>query len=189
VKSEQAVLDMTDALNALDIPWMLTGSLATNVYGVPRSTADADFVVELGQTALSALMNRLGDAYRLDSQLSFETITATSRFIVTLPSSVFRIELFLLSDDPHDQSRFSRRVRQDQGGRQVFLPTAEDVIITKLRWSQRGRRPKDLEDVRSVIEVQQARLDWPYVESWCDRHGTRDLLESIRQSLPPDLRP
>ena len=26
-------------------------------------------------------------------------------------------------------------------------------------------------------------LDWPYIESWCDRHGTRKLLEQIRKEV------
>jgi len=33
--------------------------------------------------------------------------------------------------------------------------------------------------------IQGDRLDWPYVESWCDRHGTRALLDEIRRSVPP----
>jgi hypothetical protein len=59
------------------------------------------------------------------------------------------------------------------------------VLITKLRWSQRGRRAKDAEDVRNVIAVQGDRLDWAYVCQWCDRHGTRELLEDLRRSIPP----
>ena len=40
--------------------------------------------------------------------------------------------------------------------RQVWMPTAEDVIVTKLHWSFLIHRPKDWEDVRNVIA--QARL-------------------------------
>jgi hypothetical protein len=29
--------------------------------------------------------------------------------------------------------------------------------------------------------VRASKLDWPYVESWCDRHGTRALLERVRR--------
>jgi hypothetical protein len=27
-------------------------------------------------------------------------------------------------------------------------------------------------------------LDWDYVHRWCDIHGTRPLLDEIRQALP-----
>lgn len=69
--------------------------------------------------------------------------------------------------------------------RQVWLPTAEDVVITKLRWSLLGNHSKDRADARHVIAVQGDRIDWDYVYSWSGRHGTRDLLDEIRQSIPP----
>jgi hypothetical protein len=67
----------------------------------------------------------------------------------------------------------------------VFIPSPEDVIITKLRWALLGGRSKDREDVRDVIAVQGDRIDWDYVHAWCDRHGTRPLLDEIRRSIPP----
>ena len=97
----------------------------------------------------------------------------------------FKIELFQLSTDPHDQERFQRRVRATLFGHPVWLPTAEDVIITKLRWSLLAGRSKDRDDARDVIAVQGDRIDWDYVHPWCDRHGTRDLLDEVRLSIPP----
>lgn len=29
-----------------------------------------------------------------------------------------------------------------------------------------------------------ADFDWPYIEGWCERHGTRALLEQIRRTVP-----
>jgi hypothetical protein len=118
--------------------------------------------------------------------MSFETVTATSRFVLQLSDGTFAIEIFILSDDAHDQQRFERRRRERILNRDSFLPTAEDVIITKLRWSRAGRRRKDLEDVENVIAVQGGGIDWDYVNSWCDRHGTRELLEDVRRSIPPE---
>ena len=37
----------------------------------------------------------------------------------------------------------------------------------KLRWA----RPKDKEDVKDVMFVQQDNLDWSYIEKWCGQHG------------------
>jgi hypothetical protein len=81
--------------------------------------------------------------------------------------------------------RFRRRRRVSLAGREVWLPTAEDAIITKLRWSLLANRSKDRIDVRDVIAVQFDRIDWDYVNAWCDQHGTRALLDEIRRSIPP----
>ena len=67
----------------------------------------------------------------------------------------------------------------DFEGRPVWLPTAEDVVVTKLRWSKGGKRAKDLEDVKNVLAVQRGKLDLNYIRQWCDQHGTRQLLEQL----------
>ncbi|HEV3261003.1 MAG TPA: hypothetical protein VG013_29400 [Gemmataceae bacterium] len=182
--SEEAAVAVIDALHDLAIPYILVGSFSSNYYGIGRSTKDADFVLQLGSHSVREIADRLGPAFRLDPQMSFETVTMTTRHIVQVVSIPFRIELFDLSDDPHDQERFRRRRQGTLLDRQVMLPAVEDVIVTKLRWAL-GQRSKDREDVRDVIAVQGDRIDWDYVNSWCDRHGTRAVLEEIRSSIPP----
>jgi hypothetical protein len=187
VTGEEATALVIDVLNAAGVPHMLVGSLATNLYGIPRSTQDADLVLELRSIPIAALVNRLPPDFRLDPQMSFETVTGTTRYLLELPRIRFKVELFLLSDDPHDQERFNRRVRARFHERDTFVLTAEDVIISKLRWALHARRAKDEDDVRNVIAVQGPRLDWEYIHRWCERHGTRALLDRIRASLPPSV--
>ena len=71
------------------------GSLSSNLYGIARATQDADFVVQLDGRVLAKLIERLGPAFRLDRQMSFETVTATRRFVLQLEDNPFKIELFL----------------------------------------------------------------------------------------------
>jgi hypothetical protein len=182
---EDAASLVMDALEALGVQYMLVGSFSSNFYGVPRATADADFVVQLGQVSVSDIAAPLRPRLALDPQSRFETVTGTTRYIFRAAETPFEVELFLLSDDLFDQERFSRRFRTKLLGRDTFLPTAEDVIIMKLLWSRRGERAKDLEDARNVIFVQREALDWDYIHRWCDQHGTRELLDKIRRSLPP----
>src|SRR5690242_2176189 len=99
----EATLAVIDALEALSIPYMVVGSLSSNVYGVPRSTQDADFVIQLGSESLSRLADYLGTAFRLDPQMTFETATLTRRHVLKVIGIPFTIELFHLGDDPHDQ--------------------------------------------------------------------------------------
>jgi len=181
--TQQIVRRMIDCLEALGVQYMLVGSFSSNAYGVARNTHDADFVVQLGATPVSELAAKLGRDFQLVPQMSFETITATTRYVLDVPSENFKVELFLLSDDPHDRARFDRRRRVEVLGAPAYLPSAEDVVITKLRWSRHGQRQKDLSDARDVIAVSGPQLDWQYVEEWCDMHGTRQLLEDLRRSI------
>ena len=61
--SDEATAAVIDALNALAVPYLLVGSFASNFYGIPRSTQDADFVgveVVLGGVGAEEAQGALG---------------------------------------------------------------------------------------------------------------------------------
>lgn len=181
------VIDTLCALNELRIPYMLVGSYSSNHYGIARNTQDADFVVQMSDAQLSLLMGKLPGTHKLESQVSFETVTGETKFELHIEDSGFIIELFLLSDDEYDASRWSRRVKQTICGQPAFLPTAEDVIINKLRWALIAGRTKDVDDTVNVVAVQQASLDWKYIEHWCGKLGTTGLIEMVKKKVAQHL--
>jgi hypothetical protein len=176
---DDVTLLVIDALNACGVAYMLVGSFSTNVYGIPRSTKDADFVLQLHGDFPPGFHERLGNGFEIDPQLKFEANTGTHKQEMRFAGTPFTVELFRLSDDPFDQERFRRRVAVKVLGRETFVPTAEDVIVMKLRWF----RPKDQPDVLNVMTVQRGRLDWAYIESWCGRHGSLARMEEIRKAV------
>jgi len=186
MNTDDIVLAVIDYLNQHDVPYMIVGSLATNVYCVPRSTDDGDFVVQSSLAQLARQISQQHTGVRFDPQLSFESVTATTKVVLRAENHGFEVEIFQLSDDEHDQARFSRRIQVETMGRSVWIATLDDMIITKLRWSQHAGREKDISDARNLIGVQYERVDWPYVESWCDRHGTRELLDRLRRECAPE---
>jgi hypothetical protein len=182
--AEEAVVAVIDALERARISYMIVGSVAANFHGIPRATRDVDFVVELPAGALEHLRETLPSPLALQSQGGFETVTGTTRYVIELPRSPFVAELFVRSDDPHDQARFRRRARVALLGREASVATAEDMIVTKLRWADAANRAKDRDDVRNMLAVRSGDLDWDYVLHWTDAHGTRALLDEVRSSLP-----
>lgn len=185
--SVEILLQAVDSLEALQIPYMLVGALSVNNYSFARSTKDADIVVSLMPGQLKELSRSLAPGAIIDAQTQFETATATTKNVVRIPGSEYCIELFRLSNDAHDQERFRRRVRGDLVGHATWFPTAEDVIVWKLRWIASAQRGKDRDDVAAVLASQFNKLDWPYIHRWCDQHGTRALLDEIIATIPPDL--
>ena len=169
------------ALNQAGIPHVLVGSFARNYYADPRSTKDADLVLALPSGAsLQPFLDALGPDFAMDAQMTFETKTGTFRSSLIHQESSFMVELFILSSDPYDQERFRRRRHITYDGLPTAVVTAEDVIVSKLRWA----RGKDLDDVRDVIALQgEDRLDWEYIHLWTARHGSEAKLEDIRAGL------
>ena len=184
----EATRIVVETLNRCNTPHMVVGGLSSNAYGIPRSTKDADIVLAVDGKALFAMAAELGPEFHLDDQASFEMVTGTLRYHLRVPAIAFEVELFLLSSDPHDQARFNRRrtVRSNQIGTDIMVPSAEDVVIMKLRWAKIAKRDKDRDDVRNIIAVQgDAALDWGYIHRWCEVHDTRALLDEICASIPP----
>lgn len=168
------------ALSRSGVPHVMVGSFARNFHAFPRSTNDADIVLAVDAADLHRFEAELGTEFSLDPQTTFETNTGTFRHVLVHKDTEFKTELFLLSRDAFDQERFRRRQAIQFNGHATYVLTAEDVVVTKLRWM----RPKDVEDVRDVIAVKNAALDWNYIHHWTAIHGTRAKLDEIRASIP-----
>jgi len=176
-----SLLALTAVFDRNEIPYMVVGSYSSNFYGVPRSTKDADLVLHLSSSGWSRLPSLLPPEITMEEQMGFEMVTSTRKELLRMKGSLFQIELFHLSDDPHDQSRFSRkRYVEIFPGSSVWLPLPEDVIVQKLRWSKGAKRAKDFTDAVAVLEVQGKSLDWAYIEKWCGEHETLDVLAEAK---------
>jgi len=182
--SPDAVLRVIDALNEAGAPYIVTGSLATNVYCPPRSTIDGDFVVEMTAIELERLFKRLEPDFTREAQMAFETVTGKTQHKFRYRATNFLIEIFeARMEDSHERARFERRRAGNVEGRNAFVPTPEDIVIQKLRWFKQIRRAKDREDVRNLMIHQWTDIDWLYVERWCREHDTEDLLNETKAEV------
>lgn len=174
-----------ETLEGASLSYLIVGALACSAWAMPRSTNDADFVVACSAPDLETVIRKLPSPIKPDPQARMEPFTGTVRWILTIEESSFQIELFLLGSDSHHAEMFRRKCRQriEMLDRQVWLPTAEDLIIQKVRW---GRR-KDLDDAVNILAVQGGAIDFEYVETWCCRHGTSKTLRELRAAIGPDL--
>ncbi len=183
MRLEEAAAAIIATLDAAGVPFMVVGALSTNAYGIPRSTKDVDIVIQLDCAAdLQGIVDRLPPGFHLDPQVTFETLTGNVRHVVRIQGTPFVIELFeLRTDDEFQARRFGRR-------RPLFLPTlnlsapiptAEDVVVQKLRWG----RPKDLDDARAILAVQGGALDSAHIEDWCRRLGLLARYETVRAGV------
>jgi hypothetical protein len=173
------------ACEAEGVEHMITGAFAYNLYGIPRSTKDVDLVVDVqGSRVIERIIDRLTPTILFTDQVQFDTLTWGRRHIGRPnDGTAIEVELFELFDDPFVQEQFRRRRRRpsNQLGLDTWVPTAEDVVVQKIRWG----RAKDLDDARDVLAVQDpATLDMVYVEKWCAVHGTSERLTAILESLP-----
>ncbi|MCW1886285.1 nucleotidyl transferase AbiEii/AbiGii toxin family protein [Luteolibacter flavescens] len=186
MKLEELAGQLFDIAEKSGVPHMAVGAIAAGTYGIPRATKDIDFLVATDDNlGIRQLIEAFRPLVEFDPQVQFDTLTWGKRWVgVSTTTPHYKVELFEMFDDPFVQSEFSRRTRTYVPilGREIHVPTAEDIVVQKLRWA----RPKDLDDARDVLAVQgPENLDMSYIEKWCGIHGTMDRLHRVLAEIPP----
>ncbi len=78
-----------------------------------------------------------------------------------------KVNFWILTDEPFDRSRFSRRYREEFMGLKMQVSSPEDTILAKLRWANlSGGSEKQFTDALRVYEVQYGKLDRDYLNHW-----------------------
>lgn len=68
-------------------------------------------------------------------------------------------------------------------GRPVFVATAEDVILSKLEWAQRGGSERQLRDAEGVVRLQGEMLDRAYLRRWAGELKVSGELEALLECV------
>jgi hypothetical protein len=169
------------ALEAGNTPYMLTGSFASSLQGEPRLTHDIDLVVAITPGAVGPLLAAFpAPDYYLDAQAIAGAIAHKSQFNLLDVVNGDKVDFWLLTDDPFDQSRFSRRYIEEFEGKPLHVSRPEDTILMKLRWAKMsGGSEKQFGDALSVYELQGESLDLPYMEQWVKALDLMELWERL----------
>ncbi len=188
MSQQELLIAVAAALDRIGIPYMVTGSIASSLYGEPRLSHDIDVI--LHATAENAI--RLAGAFPpprfyLDPPEAIaEMVREESMFNLVDTASGDKVDFWMLTSSPYDRERFRRRVRVDAFGSAVWVSSTEDVILSKLSWSMRaGGSEKQFRDALRVLEVQQGRLDVAYCERWATALGVQELWDRLLAETGP----
>ncbi len=178
---EEALLAVVRHLDAIGVPYMVTGSVASSHHGRPRATHDADIVIQPTPESLDGLVRGLAEAgFYVDAASARRALLLKRQFNVVEPQSACKIDLIIRKDRPFSQEEFLRRRETDlMEGIRVVLATPEDTILSKLEWARKsGESDKQLSDVAGIVDVR-TDLDQEYIERWAKDLGVLDLWERV----------
>lgn len=182
MSQEELLAQVAAVLDEAEIPYVVTGSVVTALYGEPRFTQDADVVV----AATPGLGAKLAAAFPPSRYYApAEDIDASLKqgIIANIIDSDTgaKVDLHPKAADAFAESFFARRRRVTVGGMKLWFPSAEDAILSKLRWVRAtGDGERHLRDARAVYMVQKETLDAEHLTNWAARLGVADLWEKIR---------
>jgi len=184
-----ALFQVLDALEALQIPYMVVGSFASTFWGRPRTTHDADLVVEITGEKVAKLARLLAPHFYAPLFVIEDAVRKRGPFNLIHLDYAFKVDLWLLKDSPYDAESFRRRLMGVMFGREVWVSSPEDVILSKLLWYRAAPAlERQFQDVLGVYESQEPYLEQDYLDRWAAALGIADLLERVKQEVarPPD---
>src|SRR5437870_6272813 len=155
------------ALERTNVPYMVTGSYASSAHGTPRATNDIDIVIAPTPEQLHSLLQQFpSDRYYADEEDAFEMLKLELQFNVIDFATCWKADLIFRKSRRFSDTEFLRRRRHTIAGKQVYLTTAEDILIAKLEWAKLGESERQIEDAAGVIRRQGEKLDRAYIEHW-----------------------
>jgi hypothetical protein len=185
--TEQELLaDTLQRLNRAGISYMLTGSMASNYWGIPRTTHDLDFVIQLPSAAIPKLVEAFREVFAIDEQSVRDAYRPPHQFNVIDERSALKVDFWLLKPEPFERLMFSRRVKRPLFGQDAWLATAEDVILHKLVWNRISPSDRQLGDCAGIVAVQSGQLDLDYMKQ---EAAELELREDLERLLSGAIRP
>ncbi|MBI3577238.1 nucleotidyl transferase AbiEii/AbiGii toxin family protein [Candidatus Gottesmanbacteria bacterium] len=168
-----------------NIPFLLTGGMATGYYGFPRSTHDIDFIVEVGETSLKNLRRVLGDLgknFMCDMEQLDYVMAPTLVTAYHFPSTM-KIDFWIVKTS-NFTNEWKRRKQKQVLGQPITLVSAEDLILTKLAWCKEVYSERHLRDSIGIWHVQKGKLDKGYLQQKAKELHILDLLKTMTKSKP-----
>jgi len=164
---------LATSLEHLQVPYLVTGSMATIAYGEPRFTNDIDVVIALPEDAIDAFCAWFpAPEYYCPRHMVADAVRKKWQFNIIHPASGLKIDVIIATDSDFDRSRLSRGERIATGNETlVSFASPEDVILKKLMCYREGGSEKHLRDIAGVLKVQGGRVDRQYIAAWADRLG------------------
>lgn len=180
--SQQELLKkVIQALDQAKIQYMITGSVVSSLQGEPRSTHDIDMVVAIQSSKVNELVEAFPPSdFYLDKDSILDAINRRSMFNLMDLRCGDKVDFWILTDEPFDQSRFSRRYSEEFMGLKMQVSSPEDTILAKLRWAKlSGGSEKQFTDALRVYEVQYGKLDRDYLKHWAKNLDVESLWKRL----------
>lgn len=181
-------IELAKVFDFMSIDYLVGGSLASSLYGIPRATQDVDVVADIQANQVETLVSFLKNDFYVDADLIYKAIEHKRSFNIIHLQTMFKIDVFVLKGDEPSLEEMRRRrgvIVDENSTDSIFLASAEDVIIHKLKWYELGNRISERQwnDVLGVFRIQKNHLDYDYLNRSARVHGVLELLDKALASV------
>jgi hypothetical protein len=184
----EVTIKVTHVLESLGIPYFISGSLASALYGMVRTTQDTDIVAVMRLEHLAPFVSALKDEFYLDEEMIAESIQHQSSFNLIHRESIFKVDVFIPRPRPFLKSQLAHAQNQSflfESEVSAKFASPEDVILAKLEWYRLGGEVSERQwrDILGVLKTRAGGLDLGYMRKWAEDLKVSDLLERALRDM------
>jgi len=179
---------VVEKLQKAGIDYVICGSIAASFYGVERSTQDADIIINPTEEQLTNFFKLLGDAYYVNSDDAAEALNQRTMFNIIDVENIWKADLIIRKKTDFYAEEFRRKRKEEMLGKDFYILSPEDVILSKLLWAKQSRSELQYRDVMTILTIQAGHLDMKYLNKWAkvlnveeDLNKCLSLIQDLRQ--------
>lgn len=171
-------------LETLDIPYMITGGVASVIYGDPRFTRDIDVIVVLRPERIATLISAFpADGFYVPPIEALGQEVARQdggHFKLIHRDTALRADVYLAGSDPLHALAFTRRMRVQVGDLAIWVAPVEYVIIRMLEYFRMSNYDRHIRDVAMILRISGDAIDQRDLGSWIEQRGLHAELDAAR---------
>lgn len=172
-------------LDRLEIRYVIGGSVASSVWGEPRTTVDIDLMIDGSAEGVAGLVNALENTFYVDREAALEAHGRRGSFNAIHFDSSMKVGFFMSERNEIANTQLERRRALEISGATLYFYTPEDLVVRKMMWFRSGGEQSERQwrDILGILRTSAQRLDQAYLQSASEKAGTADLLERAESEL------
>ncbi|MBI3193718.1 MAG: hypothetical protein HYZ34_04510 [Ignavibacteriae bacterium] len=164
--------------NELNIRYMVTGSVMSSYYGVPRATHDVDVVISIIVADAEKIRNAFEDEFYI-SDIE-HAIMHKQMFNMIHQESQMKVDCWILNErNDFRLHAFQSRTQTTILDVKIPIITKEDLVISKLLWYKDSESEIQLRDIRGMLLSSGSSFNNNYIEGWCDKLRITELWKQV----------
>jgi len=165
----------TERFNKLNVPYIVTGSVASIVYGEPRITHDIDIVINLPEKFLDKLYELFpsDEFYLPPKEIIVNEILRDSRGHCNIlhHETGFKADVYFCGKNDFQYWALENAKPIKIFNEIIPLAPVEYVIIKKLEFYKEGKSQKHINDIKAILKNSRNLINFKLLNKFIEHYG------------------
>lgn len=173
-----------DPLKELNIEYVITGSVASIIYGNPRLTHDIDLVMNINKNQVDIFISKFDpEMFYLPPSDIFQIELKRNSHghinIIHLESG-FKADIYFLGNSDLQRWALDNFFEIEFFNMILRLAPIEYVIIKKLMFYREAKMQKHILDVQGILENSESMINFPILNSFITKYKVENIWDLVK---------